>query len=154
MWRQKSIRTCISRKTHWSVNNLKKKTWRLATSLLRMIHQIQQADSQRWIIQFLLFQQYSKGYFPPYKQKFRNTRNRALWVFFSHKAMILYSSFSVIFKLFFPFICQLKYVWLTANLCDYILYSDKVIFSVMIKSSVITIFKSTKINYAFLAHFY
>lgn len=37
--------TCISWKTHWSVNNLKKKTWRLATSLLRMIHQIQQADS-------------------------------------------------------------------------------------------------------------
>lgn len=55
--------TCISWKTHWSVNNLKKKTWRLATSLLRMIHQIQQADSQRWIIWFLLYLLYSKGYF-------------------------------------------------------------------------------------------
>lgn len=45
-----SVRSGISRKTHWSVNNLKKSSWRLAMMLLGMIHQTQLPQSLKWII--------------------------------------------------------------------------------------------------------
>lgn len=45
-----SVRSRISRKNHWSVNNLKKRSWRLAMMLLGMIHQTQLPQSLKWII--------------------------------------------------------------------------------------------------------
>lgn len=45
-----SVGSGISRKTHWSVNNLKKSSWRLAMMLLGMIHQTQLPQSLKWII--------------------------------------------------------------------------------------------------------
>lgn len=51
MYTDKSgVRSRISRKTHWSVNNLKKRSWRLAMMLLGMIHQTQLPQSLKWII--------------------------------------------------------------------------------------------------------
>lgn len=63
-----SVRSRISRKTHWSVNNLKKRSWRLAMMLLGMIHQTQLPQSLKWIISLDSLTQAKYEWLPRYLQ--------------------------------------------------------------------------------------
>lgn len=63
-----SVRFRISRKTHWSVNNLKKRSWRLAMMLLGMIHQTQLPQSLKWIISLDSLTQEKYEWLPRYLQ--------------------------------------------------------------------------------------
>lgn len=63
-----SVRSRISRKTHWSVNNLKKSSWRLAMMLLGMIHQTQLPQSLKWIIWLDSLTQAKCDWLPHYLQ--------------------------------------------------------------------------------------
>lgn len=63
-----SVRSKISRKTHWSVNNLKKRSWRLAMMLLGMIHQTQLPQSLKWIISLDSLTQVKCVWLPSYPQ--------------------------------------------------------------------------------------
>lgn len=63
-----SVRSRISRKTHWSVNNLKKRSWRLAMMLLGMIHQTQLPQSLKWIISLDSLTQEKYEWLPRYLQ--------------------------------------------------------------------------------------